>query len=69
MTKEEVLRSFLADSLFEEKGILNPDEANKIRWNDDKDNDLIKVIKIAIEGEVSKESRTVTARKINQLLG
>ena len=69
MTKEEVLKSFLADPLFIEQGILKPEEVNKIRWNDDKSNDLIKVIKIAIEGEVSKESKTVTARKINQFLG
>ncbi|MCC9134986.1 hypothetical protein ACFSKU_19175 [Pontibacter silvestris] len=69
MTKEEVLRSFLADPLFIEQCILKPGEADKIRWSDDKNNDFIKVIKIAIEGEVSKESKTVTARKINQLLG
>lgn len=69
MTKEEVLKSFLADQFFIEKGILKSEEVNKIRWNDDKNNELIKVIKIAIEGEVAKESKTVTARKINQLLG
>jgi len=67
MTKEEILRAFLSDELFLEKGYLQKTEAEIFKWGG-KPNKLIKVIEIAIEGDVSNESSNITEKKINQLL-
>jgi hypothetical protein len=69
MTREEILKAFLADQIFLDKGILKSGEWEKIRWSEEKNNDLIKVIKMVIEGEVTRESHPITIRKVNQLLG
>lgn len=64
--KEEMLRTYLADELFIEKGLLRAGEAEKYQWADRRVNPLIDVLKLAIEGEYASESQTITGRKINQ---
>ena len=66
--KEEMLRSYLADELFTEKGYLKPGEADTYQWANGRSNKLIEVIKLAIDGDTSGESERVTERKINLLL-
>ncbi|MFC4263019.1 hypothetical protein ACFOWM_09030 [Ferruginibacter yonginensis] len=68
MTKEEILRSYLEDDLFIEQKYLAVGEAGKYKWATHSDNNLIQVLKLAIEGEVSNESANVTEKKINTLL-
>ena len=68
MTKEEILRSFLADELFIETGSLKEGGADKFKWGSSPNNKLIKVIEFAIDGDVSNESSNITEKKINQLL-
>lgn len=68
MTKEEILKSYLEDDLFEEKGYLKEGEAQNYKWASYNECYLIQVIKIAIEGELCSESQNVTERKINALL-
>ncbi|AFK04130.1 hypothetical protein Emtol_2997 [Emticicia oligotrophica DSM 17448] len=68
MTKEDILRAYLEDNLFLEKKYLKEGEANKYKWSSLTGNYLIDVIKIAIEGEVTKESSNVTEKKINTLM-
>ncbi len=68
MTKEEILRSFLADDHFLQEGYLKEGDAEKIKWASNPMNKLIRVIEIAIEGDVSNESQNITEKKINQLL-
>lgn len=67
MIRENILRAYLEDDLFIEKGYLQEGEAKNIKWTSAK-NTLIEVIKIAIDGESAKESFNITERKINQLL-
>lgn len=68
MTKEEVLRSFLEDDLFIEKGYLKKDEIEEFKWSAHTDNKLIGVIKFAIDGEVAGDITGVTEKKINRYL-
>ncbi|WP_259016575.1 hypothetical protein [Emticicia fluvialis] len=68
MTKEDILRAYLEDDLFIEKGYLKEGEANKSKWSSTTNNNLINVIKLAIEGELTKESPNVTEKKINTLM-
>lgn len=68
MTKEEILKSFLSDELFQEKGHLNESEVDKFKWGSKPNNKLIKVLEIAIDGDISNESSNITEKKINQLL-
>ena len=68
MTKEEILRSYLEDDLFLEQEYLLQGEALKYKWSTHSDNNLIQVLKLAIEGEISNESPNVTEKKINTLL-
>lgn len=68
MTKEDILRAFLEDELFIEKKYLKDGEAKKFRWSQLHGSNLIEVIKVAIEGELQKESANVTEKKINTLL-
>jgi len=64
--KEEMLRTYLADELFFEKGHLRAGEAEKHQWADRRVNLLVDVLKQAIEGEYASETQTITGRKINQ---
>jgi len=68
MTKEELLRTFLADDLLVERGHLKPDEGATIKWTDKRNSKLIEVLKMAVEGELSDDGPRITERKINQLL-
>nr|WP_321221369.1 hypothetical protein [uncultured Psychroserpens sp.] len=68
MTKEELLKIYLSDDIVENKNYLINVPVEKIKWTDNDNSDLISVIKLAIEGDISRESTNVTARKINQLL-
>jgi hypothetical protein len=64
--KEEMLRTYLADELFVEKGYLRAGEAEKYQWADRRVNPLVDVLKLAIEGDYASESQIITGRKINQ---
>ena len=68
MTKEDILKSFLEDELFIEKEYLKKGEAQKYKWATHAENNLIQVLKFAIEGELVNESSNITERKINTLL-
>jgi hypothetical protein len=68
MTKEDILKSFLEDELFIEKEYLKQGEAQKYKWATHTENNLIQVLKFAIEGELINESSNITERKINTLL-
>jgi len=68
MTKEEILRSYLEDDLLILQGYLKEGEAQKYKWSSPAANNLIEVVKIAIEGELTAESQNVTERKINSFL-
>jgi len=68
MTKEEILRSYLSDDLFIREGYLKDGEAEKYRWVTPGTNNLIDVLKLAIEGEVANESENIIEKKINILL-
>lgn len=68
MTKEEILKSFLSDDLMVEKKHLKKGETENIKWSDKDKSKLVTVIKLVIEGVTSKESNSITIRKINQLL-
>ena len=68
MTKEDVLKAYLEDDLFIEKSYLNEGDAQKYKWASHTENNLIQIIKTAIEGELSNESGNITERKINTFL-
>ena len=68
MTKEDVLKAYLEDDLFIEKSYLKEGEAQKYKWASHTENNLIQIIKTAIEGELSNESGNITERKINTFL-
>lgn len=67
MTKENILRAYLEDDLFIQEKYLKEGDAQKIKWSS-AENNLIEIIKMAIEGEQNKDSSTLTERKINALL-
>jgi hypothetical protein len=66
--KEEMLRAFLTDELFVEKGYLKPGEAEGYKWADKRKVKLIEVLKLAIDGEASGEGERITEQKINRHL-
>ena len=68
MTKEDILRAYLEDDLLIENGYLKEHEATKYKWATSTNNNLIQIIKLAIEGEMSSESANLTEKKINTLL-
>ena len=68
MTKEDILKAYLEDDLFLEKSYLKEGEAQKYKWASHTENNLIQIIKTAIEGELSNESGNITERKINTFL-
>jgi len=68
MTKEEILKAYLEDDLFLENGYLKEGEALNYKWSSFNESNLIQIIKMAIDGELSCESQNVTERKINTLL-
>ena len=68
MNKEEILKSFLMDDLFQLKGILKKEQVENYKYASNSNSKLIEVIKISIEGEMSSESPNVTEKKINKYL-
>jgi len=68
MTKEDILKAYLEDDLFIEKSYLKEGEAQKYKWASHTENNLIQIIKTAIEGELGNESGNITERKINTFL-
>lgn len=68
MNKEQILQSYLEDELFIEKRYLKEGEAKTFKWTDPRNNNLIKVLRLAIDGVVSNETEGVTSRKINAQL-
>ena len=68
MTKEDILKAYLEDDLFIEKSYLKQGETQKYKWASHTENNLIQIIKTAIEGELSNESGNITERKINTFL-
>lgn len=68
MTKEELLKVYLSDDIVKAKNYVNDVDIDNLKWFDKDTSSLVSVIKLVIEGEVSRESSGVTIRKINQLL-
>jgi hypothetical protein len=68
MTKDEILKTFLEDPLFQEKGYVTKDKINKLQFGESSGVKLIEVIKLAISGNVEKEGDQITSRKITAFL-
>jgi hypothetical protein len=68
MTREDILRAFLKNELFEENNHLKKEEAEEYRWFTVSNNKLIEIIKLAIDGEMAGESSNITEKKINKFL-
>jgi hypothetical protein len=68
MTREEILKAYLEDPLFIDTQYLKEEDIHKFKWSTTTDNNLIQVLKLAIEGEVANESANITEKKINALL-
>lgn len=68
MTKEEILRAYLVDELLVENEHLKDGQAEKFKWTDIKNDKLIEVIKLAIEGTVASDTPGVITGKINRYL-
>jgi len=66
--KEDMLKSFLADDLFVEKGYLKLGEAKTFKWTDPRKIKLVEVLKLAIESDERGEGERIMERKINQFL-
>lgn len=68
MTKENIFKTYLEDSLFTEKKYLAQGQIDKLKFIDQSGVKIIEVIKMAITGNVDGESEGVISRKINQYL-
>ncbi len=68
MNKEQILQSFLEDELFIEQGYLKEGEAQSFKWTDPRKNNLIDVLRIAIDGVMANETEGVVSMKVNKLL-
>lgn len=68
MTKEIMFKLFLNDPLLIEKNYLTEEERNSLKFIDESESKLIKVIKMAIIDNINGESTNTTSRKINQYL-
>jgi hypothetical protein len=68
MTKENILRTFLEDPIFEEKKHLTKEQLTKIKFIDPTNDKLIEVVKIAIAGCTDGESEGSISRRINIFL-
>ena len=68
MTKEELLKTYLEDDIFVEKGYLDEDEVESYEWTDGKGEPIIEVLKTIIkENRKNKGVRTIV-RLSNQVL-
>lgn len=68
MTKESIYKNFLEDPLLFEKKLLSPEKAACLKIAEPTKIKLLEVIKIAINGNVDRESESLVSRKINQYL-
>jgi hypothetical protein len=68
MTKEDILKAFVQDQLFIEKGYLTEEQIKKIRFHEPSPIKLIEVIKTAINDSEEGLSASITSRKINNYL-
>ena len=68
MTRENIFKIYLEDSLLTEKKYLTQEQISKLKFIDQSGMKLIEVIKLAINGNVDGENEGVTSRKINQYL-
>lgn len=67
MTKEEILKEFLADPNFQKKG-LSIAKLAQMKFSEQSGDKLIEVIKLAIGSMKDGESEAITARKLNTFL-
>lgn len=68
MTKENILKTFLEDPIFEERKHLTKDQLEKMTFIETTNDKLIEVIKIAIGGSTDGESEGSISRRINIFL-
>ncbi|MEX2477186.1 MAG: hypothetical protein WD357_02040 [Gracilimonas sp.] len=68
MTREQLLRTYLEDDVFTEKGYLEESEAQEFEWADKRQILIIEVLKTIIKGELSGEGEQTTTRKANKLI-
>ena len=68
MTKENIYKSFLEDPVLIEKKYIPPEKAAKLTFIEPTGVKLLEVIKLAITGNVDRESESITTRKITQYL-
>lgn len=69
MTKDDLLKSFLEDSMFREKGIIKSEQhLNSIKFSEPSGNSLIEIIKLAIRGTVDREGENIIRKNINNYL-
>ena len=68
MTKENIYKQFLEDSLLIEKNYIIPEKVEELKFFEPSGVKLLELLKIAINGSVDGESESVISRKINQSL-
>lgn len=68
MTKENIFKNFLDDSIIIDKNYMTKERVEKLKFIDQSGVKLIEVIKLAISGNIDGETEGVISRKINQYL-
>lgn len=68
MTREQLLRTYLEDDVFIEKGYLEEGEAQEFGWMDKRQILIVEVLKTIVKGELSGEGEQTTTRKANKLI-
>ena len=68
MTKENIFKNFIEDPLLTEKGHINKENLDKLKFINLTTIKLIEVVKMAINGNVDGDSEGIISRKINQYL-
>ncbi|GCC53213.1 hypothetical protein SanaruYs_34560 [Chryseotalea sanaruensis] len=64
MTKDEILKSYLNDPLFQEMDYMSKEKCEKIQFGESSGVKLVEIIKLAISGNIDRESEQITLRKI-----
>lgn len=67
MTKEEIYKNILKDSLLIEKGYVSEELVSSLEFHQPTDIKMLEAIRIAIKGVVDKDSKNLIARHLNQL--
>ena len=68
MTREQLLRIYLEDEIFNENEYLKPGEFKEFEWKDDQKIPIIDTLKVLIEGAIEREGENTTVKKANQFL-